>query len=250
MASKQSVDKQKSASSVIAVGETHAESTQNALVGILQPFLKKGESMPDFAAAMRLSCRALAAARDHMVQCDQAHETELADDAEVREARDEAYGVLYAQLVEVREILGGAYGSGTVNKVLAGATPQDPVMLSRYAGEVASKLDDVKLPAPRVKGAKLDTAELAGSIRANRAELDKHLEAVQREFREAQVTLDAKNQASTAYDNMFTAVANGLTGTLRLAGKTELAAKIRPSTRRPGQTAEEAGDPSSSPTDQ
>jgi hypothetical protein len=44
------------------------------------------------------------------------------------------------------------------------------------------------------------------------------------------------------HDEAFSGGATTLMGLLRLAGKAELAAKVRPSSRRPGQTASEAGD--------
>ena len=242
MSSKQVVDRQRSADSVIAAGETNADSIQEALAARARAYLKKGEEAPDFAALVRLSCAMLGAAKASMVEKDEAHAAELGDDAPVREERDEARTALYDELVTLREVLIGAYGGPVASKVFAGSTPEDPVVLTRYAGEVADRLQKVKLPASRIKGAKLDVAETAASLRDKRAELEQHLKAVQREVREAQKTLDAKNAAMTAYDETFGGVATTLSGLLRLSGKAELAAKVRPSIRRPGQTAEQAGD--------
>lgn len=248
MASKQVTDRQKSADSVIAAGETHAEPVQQALADLTKPLLKKGESPPDFGVLVKLSASLLAAAKDRMVKADEAHEIELSDDAPVREARDAAAADLRGALVDLREIIVGAYGQSTAAKLFLGATPEDPVVLSRFAGEVADKLDKTKLPAPRIKGAKLDAAETAASLREKRAQLDKHLEALHREQREAQKTLAAKYAAIPAYDRVFTGVATTLSGLLLLAGEPDLAAKVRPSIRRPGQTAEQAGDePASEP---
>ena len=66
---------------------------------------------------------------------------------------------------------------------------------------------------------------------------------VAKEVREAQATLDEKNQALAAYDELFGGGATAMTGLLRMAGKADLAAKVKPSTRRPGQTVSDAGDP-------
>ncbi len=238
MASKIVVDKQKSADSVVAVGETHADATQGALTAILKPHLQEGQTMPDFAAVMRLCSVALEASKLKMVEKDAAHEAELLDDPEVRKRRDDAAFATSHELVELREVLTGLYGSATAAKVLPGPTPQDAAMLVRFAGEVAANLKKVEFPAPRVEGAKLDAAHLAKSIGAKGAALAAELKAVQTEVREAEASLSAKNEAIAAYDEVFVAVANGLQGILKLAGRNDLAAKVRPSLRRLGQTEE------------
>ncbi len=242
MASKVVVDKQKSAESVIAAGETHASATQEALLVILKPHLKKGEVMPDFAAVMRLSCAALEAAKNVMIEKDAEHEAELSDDPEVRARRDAAAAATSEELVSLREVLTGLYGGAIAGKVLPGSTPQDATMLARFAGEAAANLKKAKFPAARVKGAKVDVAELTESLESKSATLTTELKAVQREVREAEATLTAKNEAILAYDEVFMAVANGLQGILKLAGKNDLAARVRPSLRRPGQTADDAGE--------
>jgi hypothetical protein len=242
MASKQVTDREKSGSAVIAVAETQAEATGAALNRALKPHLAKGESLPDIGLVMILIARAIEAAKTRMVDADAAHEAELGDDAAIRQARDEAQSALSDKLVELREVVIGVYGGATASALFSGPVPQDPVVLSRFAGEVATAMDRVKLPAPRVKGAKLDAAETAGDLRDLRAKLDAAIKDVAREVREAQATLDEKNRELGSYDELFGCGATTLTGLLRMAGKAELAAKVKPSSRRPGQTASDAGD--------
>lgn len=242
MPSKLITDRQKSAESVIAVAEAHTVATAKGIELRLKPFLKKGEAVPDIETLMHLCARALEAAKDRMVEADAAHEAELGDDAAVRDARDAASNGLYTRLVELREVLIGVYGSDIAGKVFNGSTPEDAVVLERYAGEVADRLGKIKLPAPRVKGAKLDPGEIADGLGEQRGELKKQLKAVQREIREAQATLAAKNAELVAYDEGFASIATIFTGLLRLGGQRDLAAKVKPSMRRPGQTAEAAGD--------
>lgn len=242
MASKQITDREKSALAVVAVGETQAEATAAALGKVLEPHLANGESLPNLALLLKLVSRALDASKTRMVDADAAHEAELGDDEPIRRARDEAASALSERIVELREVLTGLYGAATASAVFAGPTPVDPVVLSRFAGEVATQLARVKLPAPRLKGANLDTAEIASALQERRTTLDMQLKDVARELREAQATLDAKNQAMAAYDELFGGAATTLAGLLRLAGKTDLAAKVKPSTRRPGQTAGDVED--------
>lgn len=248
MASKQVVDREKSANAVVAVSETQSEATGDALGKLLKPYVKKGESAPDFAMVLLLIGRAIESAKVRMVNADAAHEAELGDDDGVRAARDAARDVLSDKLVELREVLTGAFGAAMASAILSGPTPQDPALLVRFAGEVVTALGRVKLPPSRIKGAKLDKAETAAEITDLQTALDKRIKSVAREVREAQATLEAKNQELAAYDAIFAGGAKALEGLLLLAGKTELAAKVKPSSRRPGQTASEAGDEPAQPT--
>lgn len=247
MSSKQVIDREKSASAVAAVGETQAEATGIALGKLLKPFVAKGEAAPNFTMVLLLVARAIEGAKGRMVDADAAHEAELGDDDGVRAARDAACEALSDKLVELREVLTGAFGATTASSILAGPTPQDPVVLARFANEVVTALGRIKLPAPRIKGAKLDKAETAAEIADLRSALDTQLKGVAREVREAQATLEAKNQEIAAYDAIFTGGAKALEGLLLLAGKAELAAKVKPSSRRPGQTASDAGDEAGTP---
>ncbi|MEP7126662.1 MAG: hypothetical protein ABJE95_37365 [Byssovorax sp.] len=247
MAAKQVTDREKSATAVAAAGHAHAEAAGVEVGKLLKPHLVKGESLPDVGLVMILVARALEAAKTRMVEADATHEAELGDDDGFRSARDEATAALSDKLVELREVIVGMYGSATANAVFPGPAPQDPVVLSRFAGEVAAQIERVKLPASRIKGAKLDPAETASDLRDLRAALDGKIKDVAREVREAQATLDAKNRALGSYDELFGGGATALTGLLRMAGKADLAAKVKPSTRRPGQTASDAGDPAAAP---
>ena len=247
MASKQVTDREKSARAVVAAGETQAAAASAEIKKLLAPHLNKGESMPDVALLMTLVARALDTTKTRLVEADAAHEAELGDDEPVRRGRDEAAESLSDKLVELREIITGVYGAATTTALFPGPTPVDPVVLARFAGSVTDRLARVRLPAPRIKGAKFDTAELTETLETQRATLEQQLKDVAREVREAQATLEAKNQALMTYDAVFDGTAMTLAGLLRLAGKTELAARVKPSGRRAGQTAGDTEEPPTTP---
>jgi len=115
--------------------------------------------------------------------------------------------------------------------------PRDPVVLERFAGEVVARQSG-KLPAPKRKGVKWTAAESIATIEALRATLRTQIAAVAREGREAQATKQARDAAVTAYDEAFGRTANLLVALFRFAGDDALAARVRPSSRRPGQTEE------------
>lgn len=68
--------------------------------------------------------------------------------------------------------------------------------------------------------------------------LKETLKVVAQDVRENQLALEHKTKSIKEYEFAFQAVANFLTGLFAAAGREDLAKRVRPSTRRPGQTAE------------
>ena len=58
--------------------------------------------------------------------------------------------------------------------------------------------------------------------------------------RDADQTLVDKREAMGRYDRTFSTTANLISHMLRAAGEVELATRVRPSTRKPGQTVEDS----------
>ncbi|WP_437968335.1 hypothetical protein WMF04_03110 [Sorangium sp. So ce260] len=236
MPSKLVIDRQKSADAVIAAGETHADRIAAELEALLAPYLRKGEKMPDVSLLAHLVTRALADARDRMVAADEAHLEERADDGPPREGRDEVASELYNELTDLREWLTGLYGAAALERfAFTGATPREPVQLERFSGDVARALSGKELPKPRRKGVRWDPDETVLRMEGLRDALLSHLKDVAREAREAEATLIAKTTAISAYDERFSRAAAFLGGLFRLTGHAELASRVRPSSRRPGQ---------------
>lgn len=236
MPSKQVVDRQKSAEAVIAAAETHAERVGTAAEEKLAPFLKGKQPAPNIKALIALASASLASTKKTMVEADEAHVQELGDDDAPRENRDAAQQALSTELVELREWMTGLFGGAAVRKLgFSDQAPRDAVALSRFAGEVVTALKTKPLPAPRKKGVKWDADESIETLTKLRTSLDGFIADVAREAREAQGTLVTKNNAIAAYDESFREVANLLVGLFEFAGERELADRVRPSTRRPGQ---------------
>jgi hypothetical protein len=235
MASKAVTDRQKNARAVMAAASTHAESIANGLGPILSARLERGEKLPDLALLTKLLERTLEIASAELVAADAAHQAELRDDDAPRAARDEAAEELRAELVELRSTVLGLYGqTGLKALALVGETPRDPVVLSRFASDVLSALPTASLPPSKVKGAKLDTKEVAQALAPLLKALDKHMTTVAREEKEAHATLTRKNAAQQVFDERFSSVATLLSALLQASGQTELASRVRPSPRRGG----------------
>lgn len=245
MPSKQVTDRQKSAESVIAIGLSQADSAAQEIVKSHSPFLIAGEFMPDPALFMKLLCRSLDVTTKAMIQADHLHAVELGDDPEARNARDDTAQVLSNELVDLREVFVGLYGEKGAAPFFAGSTPRDAVVLARFAGEVIEHLQKKPLPPSRVAGASVDKLALAQSLEALKSTLEQKIAAVALEVKEAQATLDAKNAAMDAYDRVFARTVATLAELFKLAGKPDLAAKVRPSRKSPGvlEEVEEAAQP-------
>lgn len=242
MASKLVIGREKSSRAVAASAETHADEVAKGFAAELSPYLKSGEKLPDVALLVRLVARRLAADTAALVAADDAHERELADDAAPREARDEAAARLRAVLVDARAAVDAAFGpAGLRNLRLDGAVPDDPTVLATTGERVAGALRDagIKLPKPRRAAMKLDRAALASEIEAELPALKKALAKVATEEREKETTLRAKQSAMRKSDRSFGQGASLLSASFAFAGLEDLAAKVRPSGRRPGRTAAE-----------
>ncbi len=232
MASKMVTDRRKSAESVAAISEAQSGALADKLseqFGFEQEFT--------LATFVDTLAQVLLRARTNMVDKDDAHQAELADDPKARDARDEATRDLAATLISLRDIVTGVYGQDTASRVFTEQTPSDAVALQGFTANVIRHFQEDKLGTPRIQGASFDAAASAQQLQQQVDALAERLQNVAREVRETEATLVTKNSAINAYDRTFTGIAKVFEGLFTLAGETELAARVRPSRRRPGQTA-------------
>lgn len=240
MRTKQVVDRQRAAQAIGAAAKTHASEIVQGLHVRFLPLLKRGEKAPDTSLLCELLARASAAALEQLLLAEEAYQKELLDDDPPRRERDEAAGALSEALVELREVVAGVYGSGVLKEAgFSQGTPQDPVLLSRFAGQVANALPEASLPPPRVTGAVLDRKAIAAELLKKRARLDDALAAVARESREAQAALSQRNQTQAEFDDTQAGITAVLAGLLQLAGKRDLAERVRPPVVRRGSRPQE-----------
>lgn len=243
MPSKQVTDRSRSANAVVAAARTHADLVEGNISRMLTPLLKKGEKAPPVAFLFELMARALEDRASTMVEADLANEAELDDDDAPRVARDAGVDKLFGRLVDIADVVVGLYGRALLKPLgLDGDTPREPNQLLQYSKTVANNLLTVELPKPRVKGSGLNVKEAAKEIEELRETLSAALKDVAREAREAEQTQVKKQASMDSYDKMFSSVASLTSTLLEVAGESKLASRVRPSKRRPGQTAEDADD--------
>lgn len=240
MASKSVLDRQRVGKAIIAAARTHAQEVGERLQAILTPVLEDGETLPDLNQLQLLFARLLQRRLDALVAADECHLTELDDDTDIRQCRDQAAAELYDQVVAVRDLMRAAVGPERETEILGleGRTPQDPLALNRAAERILCRLQQpgaTELTASRLPSVDLDLGEIPARLEAKIGDLRDALSAVGREEREADTTQQRKNEASAAYDEVARGVADTLRGWCHLADLPNLAERIRvtrPSRRR------------------
>lgn len=236
MSSKQVTDREKSAKLAAAAVEAQAQTIGRVFVEIFRSLLVSGEVFPDMAFFVTLLGRLLRTSGNVLVERDDVYQAELSDDAEPRFERDEMVEQLQRKLVQTRDAIGGVYGPVMVRRLgFTDRTPRDPEAVVRLARHVVGAIPEARFDRPLFPGASVDLTAMGQVLTAGADQLQRHLEDVAREVREAQVAKASRDQAMEKHDANFSQVANLMVALLRLAGQPELADRFRPSQRSPGQ---------------
>jgi hypothetical protein len=178
-----------------------------------------------------------------LTAADLANAQELSDDDAPRAERDAAVAAVRERLINARGLLTSVYGASILKAYgLTGELPDDTQQLVRHAGHVASQLTSRPITeAPKQEGASVDPKAVGRGLAAAAKKLETALGDVQREEREAQLTLKRRNAAMAVWSDRYQGVADATTGLFELAGRADLAELVRPTARRrAGLT--EAGD--------
>jgi hypothetical protein len=191
---------------------------------------------PSLTVAMVIEAlgKVLARASDGLATADLAHAAELADDEAPRIARDQAIAEVRARMISLRGTLSSVFGTSLLSIYgLAGETPEDPELLAHRAANVAKLLADRPIVEPsKQEGVTVNAAALALSLQEPLKKLTLALGDVDREAREAQLTLKARNEASASWNADYQGVADTATGLFELARRGDLADLVRPTARR------------------
>ncbi len=157
---------------------------------------------------------------------------------------------LYRKQTSARAVLTGLYGTdhGFELGALTGKTPQVAHSLIQQVDQTIKLLrhPELPLPPPIIAGVAPDFTLLADDLEAALTSLETSRIEYQQTLKEADQTRSLTQAAITACDRIFQPVVSSLESTFRLAGETELASRIRTSSRRvtrrqavPEKTAEE-----------
>jgi|GEM_PF-855525 len=239
MPSKGVVLRQRISEDLVAAARTHAEEVGNRLNQDLLGTAAEGETVPDYIALLLQLGRHLEEKMQELVAADEAHLIELDDDQDPRLRREEAAADLHEKVVEIREALGGFFGTSEAGSLLGveGPTSSDPRTLHRQAMRLLERLREPapELPSLRLNGLQLDRAALAEELQPAVDELDRALVDIARERREAESTQEQKNEKMAEVDTALRGVGRCLQGYYELSGFSMFAERIRLTRRRRGR---------------
>ncbi len=226
----------RSAEAVTAAATTHAPTVETAVAKLMGA--KAGEAARTLLTA---AATTLTGAKNKLHSAEAAHVVELADDIPVRKERDEAVDEVRAIMVDMRRTLDAVAPRSYIQAIgLAGGTPEDPTLLRRQAVLVAGGLEREPVPPSRLPDYTFPAAATAKQLRLAAGRLEGALSGIARETKENQESLIKRDQVMDEFDTVFRTVANVTSTLLAAGGEEELARRVRPSSRRSGQTVEVA----------
>jgi hypothetical protein len=207
------------------------------------PFLGEGEVMP-FETQLELFKKKLIHDRDQMVSADRAYRDQRAQETLVRGRRDAAVKEVNRDMVGLHDAMKGVYSAEKLAELgFPRRMPRGPEQLSEQASYLNLRLSDPDLD---LSGARfefqVEASNLVGSLSGSSATLKQEIDELAREERETEALKLAKDDALDRYNNSFLWIARAVESLLRLAGLDEVARRVRPSSRRKGET-EVKGDP-------
>jgi len=206
------------------------------IAALLHPVLfPKGPAKPDVTAQLLDALGGvLDRAAAEVERADLAHASELLDDEEPRQRRDAAQADLAALLLQQRDTVSALYGPGTARAYgLAEALPPQPAQLVVRARSVVKQLRENPIrDKPLRRGLVIKATDLADELDEQASRLASALADVQREAREAQLTLEAKTQAAEQWQRVYQGVTSAFYGLYLLADRRDLAERIQPTARR------------------
>lgn len=233
MASKDVIKRNRSTQMVLAAGQEHSGrirekiATQYGHVFAL--------AVVTFLAALG---KVLESITSQLVTSDEELYRERGEDTDARSERDEAVGHAKDRLVTLYEDVEYMYGAGTAGSLgLQQRPPDDPDELSRNLRAVVGKLNGWTPPrAPRFAEYKWNADAWIADLTAAGEQVDAALKVVNAEKKQTDERLQIRNHHKEYHSRIFGFAATVTSQILNLIGDTELAGKVRPSTRRAGNT--------------
>jgi len=161
-----------------------------------------------------------------------AYAAEQADDVKPRAQRDALTAELIALMTRLRSTVEDAMGAEALEPYgLEGATPRTARPLANHVANVTSLMQKKPAKVTTDLGSTFSTEATVAAIKPKGAALDAVLVTLDREVRELEKALGARDQAVELWTEVYQGVATALSGLYRLAGRKDLADRVRPTSR-------------------
>ncbi len=249
--SKESSDRLKACRFVLAALFQQGQEISRLLVELFLPHRQEGDLEPDFFSTVVAIGRKLKDAIDQVVSADnRLFAANAALDKERQVRGDKAF-----RLSRLISGLRGACNSLFVDLPVQqlgfdARTAQDPVPLLMQADRVVESLESGQVEAePLFPGDDFDPKKYATEVRETAEAVRTCLDQVADLRRDAEQALLDKRAVTREYDDLFLHGARTFESYCRMAGKTELADRVRPSVSRPGRTEVPPGEASKEPAE-
>ena len=229
--------RQKAAVVLSSLVETHAADVGKAIEHMLGAYLREGEVLPNVTFLIVLLGRMVAAAAAKLLTWQRVRCDEVDGGVEPRLQRDLAAQELRRKMIDARALVTALYGSKRGSEIfgLVGRLPRarQPESLWKWALALVDRLRDPNLEAPATmfKNA-FRPAQLARELETCATALRQALDAVEREQRQVDSTLAARDEAMSELVLIHKACVPILKGFFALAGRPDLARKLAAQLRR------------------
>ena len=168
-----------------------------------------------------------------MVAAELAYVTEQLDDPIVRARRDEAAASALGGITRTRMRIGSVWGEeGLALYGLNKPLPRLPHEVAAYARVVVDRLRKTPKTEPDDIGGVIDTGILADALEGKLTPLRQALDDVNTEQRELHGTLLKRDAEVADWYEVYHGGATAMMGLYRMAGKREMAQRVRPTKRR------------------
>lgn len=213
---------------VVASGRTHRDAIAAALEERVETW-----TAAQAAAAIDVFVGHLHAHNELLGATEDEYVAEQADDPTVREAREEAKANLLDLAVRARSRIADTLGRAGLERYgLESDTPRNARALASHVENAIKLLRGDVAEIDDGLGGTLATTALADSLAAAHAPLADAVARLRVESREGEGALTARDRALEEWTDAYQGVATVLVGLYRLAGRQDLAERIRPTDRR------------------